>query len=618
MDNISKDSVFNANMSILESRFPEIATSVRNCSRNDSEYQIEFLSSVDGPVLYLNEQCMDHPTKPKIAAVNWVNRELRDARFSTCDNIAVFDSGCGYHVEALLDSTDKKVSLIVVDAFVFKSILENCDFTKILSRIDSLFLSGSEEFSGKTELLVRPQIQVVCPSTNNSLRTKFYGSRGLSSLHPKIGVLGPVRGGTGPIMGYTARALASTGERVRMIDMSGFDSGYQAISDLINNSMLKNNAQGKYIEMLSDIVLQSIQEKPVDILICMALAPITGETLAELRRRGIITVLWFVEDYQRFKTWQLLAPYFDFIFTIQRGDCIDAIKQAGCSEVHYLPTGCDPIVHRPMQLTPEEQEKWGSPISFVGAGYHNRQQTFASFANMPFKIWGTEWPECKPFDRMVQEGGRRLTPDEYVKIFNATKVNINLHSSMERDGVDPNGDFLNPRTFELACSGAFQLVDSRTLLPEAFTPGVDIVTYDNVQELKEKTEYFLTHEEERKKFIERSRETALKKHTYQHRMKEMLSIIYSRCYEVLKRRADSSPWHAILERTKKFSDQELYKRCQIAFQRGEEPGLDGLVADIVTGKGSLTETEQKLLLLFHISKQVIRMTENDRGLKHTM
>ena len=168
MDNINKGSLFNTNMSILESRFPEVASKVKNSSREESEYQIEFLNSVDGPVLYLNEQCMDHPTKPKAAAVNWINRELRDPRFNTCDTIAVFDSGCGYHVEALLDATDKKVSLIVVDAFVFRSILENCDFSKILSRIDSLFIAGSETFSGKTELLVRPQVQVVCPAINSS------------------------------------------------------------------------------------------------------------------------------------------------------------------------------------------------------------------------------------------------------------------------------------------------------------------------------------------------------------------------------------------------------------------------------------------------------------------
>jgi hypothetical protein len=67
----------------------------------------------------------------------------------------------------------------------------------------------------------------------------------------------------------------------------------------------------------------------------------------------------------------------------------------------------------------------------------------------------------------------------------------------------------------------------------------------------------------------------------------------------------------MLERAKPHA--ELYSRCEAAFKRGEEPILDGLVADIVTGKGKLTETEQKLLFLFHVRKQIIRMRTEETG-----
>ncbi len=136
----------------------------------------------------------------------------------------------------------------------------------------------------------------------------------------------------------------------------------------------------------------------------MALAPITGETLTELRKRGIITVLWFVEDYQRFRTWQVLAPYYDFIFTIQRGDCISAIKGAGCEEVQYLPTAADPNVHMPLALSAEERAHWGSDVSFVGAAIITASRPSASLASLPFKIWGTEWPECRPLIVWCRKG----------------------------------------------------------------------------------------------------------------------------------------------------------------------------------------------------------------------
>jgi hypothetical protein len=63
-------------------------------------------------------------------------------------------------------------------------------------------------------------------------------------------------------------------------------------------------------------------------------------------------------------------------------------------------------------------------------------------------------------------------------------------------------------------------------------------------------------------------------------------------------------------------DPDLQERCKRAFARGEEPLLDGLVSDITLGKGQLTEAEQKLLFLFHVRKQIIRMEHEGAGVKN--
>ena len=196
-------------------------------------------------------------------------------------------------------------------------------------------------------------------------------------------------------------------------------------------------------------------------------------------------------------------------------------------------------------------------------------------------------------------------------IFNASKINLNLHSSTERDGVDPTGDFLNPRTFELAGCGAFQLVDRRALLDEVFTPGEDIVTFEDTEDLKKKIDYYLEHEDERKAIAEKSRRTVLEKHTYQHRLRDMLSVIYASRFDQLESRQEENPWHSIIAAAQKYP--ELEERSKTAFSRGEEPTLDALVSDIVTGKGELSDVEMKLLFLFHVSKQMIRIKREERG-----
>jgi spore maturation protein CgeB len=536
---------------------------------------------------------------------------LQEKRLQDSKHWILFGFGAGYHVEAAL-AAGRRVSVIEPDPQVLRAAMGARDLRSCLQSIEGITI-GSEAtdtiLASDAELVIRPQTQTLFNQECTEVKSRFYGRRGIKTLHPKIGVLGPTQGGTLPITRYVTRALALLGQRVRELDMSGFAPGYHYMEQLVVDKMRLNGLQGTYIEMLSQVILESLSEKPVDILICMAQAPISGRVLAELRKRGVITVLWFVEDYLRFTYWKSMAQFYDFVFTIQKGDCIPAIRSAGAGEAHYLPVACDPGIHLPVEINSQDRQRWGSPVSFVGAGYHNRQQMFASLADFPFKIWGTEWPQCRPFDRLLQEAGRRLSPDEYIKIFNATDININLHSSTERDGVDPSGDFINPRTFELASAGAFQLVDERLLLNDFFVPGEDMATFHNTEDLKSKIAYYLEHPEERSRMAQNARKKALAHHTYQHRMEELLSVVYSSKFEHLKHRQQSSPWHRMLDRSKKHA--ELNQRCQTAHQRGEEPNLDGLVSDIVNGHGKLTTTEQKLLFLYHVRKQIIRMRSEE-------
>lgn len=605
--------LLHTNMRILADRFPAIHAQLEDYLANATEESlIEVKQSNEGPVVYFNNQCLDHPEKPVAAAKKWTASILNQLKQDDAQSIAVYGLGAGYHIEAIAQKIDR---LIVIEPHlaVLNALIRSRDCSTLFSAIKVLAVGDQIDetvFRSDTELYVRPQAQVSASEHCRHIRSRYYGERGLAKLHPKIAVLGPLQGGTLPIAGYTSKALRGLNQRVQDLNVSGFASGFHELDKFVFDDLRKAAARGSYTKMLSEVLSVSLNEKPIDILICMAQAPITGELLTKLRQDGVITVLWFVEDYLRFKYWQPMSQYYDFIFTIQKGDCLSALKQAGAGETHYLPTACDPHIHQPLSLSAEERKRWGSPVSFVGAGYHNRQQAFASLADMPFKIWGTEWPGCKPFDRLVQEEGRRLKPDEYIRIFNSSDINLNLHSSMERDGVDPYGDFVNPRTFELAATGAFQLTDQRSLLPELFSED-EIATFKSVSEMKELIRYYLDKPEERQQKANAARQRVLSDHTYDKRLKEMLSVIYSSKYEQLLRRETSSPWTKMLRRSEPYP--ELHNRCQKAFERGEEPGLDGLVSDIVNGHGKLSETEQKLLFLFHVRKQIIRMRAEERG-----
>ncbi len=609
--------VFEQNMACLRDVCPAVYSQLVSFRSADSKRAIRISGSEDGPVLWSGKTCLDHPQKPIRAAEAWVKRTYSEEAVQKSSRIIVVGFGAGYHIEALLADSSKRVSCIEPDIEVLYAAFCARDLRTVIPRLESLVLYEEQALEldcNDAQLIVRPQAIIVSAEKAEDIQRHFYATRGTQSLHPRIAVLGPLQGGTLSIGEYTTHALQALGQNVRGIDMSGFNDPYMLVSSLIRDEFKQKAARQMYIETLSTFLLESLTERPIDILICMAQAPISPKVLMEFRKRGVITVLWFVEDYLRFTYWKETAQFFDYVFTIQKGVCIEEIRKAGAGRVHYLPTACNPLVHAPVELTDAEKERWGSPLSFVGAGYYNRQQTFASLSHYPLKIWGTEWPTARPFDKLVQESGRRLKPEEYNKIFNATDVNINLHSSTERDGVDPTGDFVNPRTFELASAGAFQLVDERSLLAECFIPGEEIVTFSSVEDLRQKIEYYRERPSERMAIAEKARTRALRDHTYEKRVEQMLEYIYAGSYKRLQDRQGTNPWSQMIE--KASFDPELQRQCERASARGADPVLDGIVSEIVTGHGSLTEAEQKLLFLHHVKKQILRMDKGGAGVKN--
>ncbi|MGY8766451.1 MAG: CgeB family protein, partial [Nitrospinaceae bacterium] len=153
-------------------------------------------------------------------------------------------------------------------------------------------------------------------------------------------------------------------------------------------------------------------------------------------------------------------------------------------------------------------------------------QSFPRLLDYDFKIWGTEWNLDSILGSRVQNNNKRLNSDNIIKIYNAAKINLNLHSSSFHEGVNPVGDFVNPRTFEIAACGGFQLIDDRSELDDLMDPIKEIVTFSSIDDLCEKIDYYLNNSDEAKVIASCGKERVLKEHTIQHRMEEMLIYIF--------------------------------------------------------------------------------------------
>jgi spore maturation protein CgeB len=457
---------------------------------------------------------------------------------------------------------------------------------------------GKSEMKRRCESLKAPLV-FTCPGVMK-LRPDVYDEirkrllRQSAAERPlRILVPIPIYGGSVPAARYCVRALESMGHRVETVDCTLYDFSLNSMKTITRQRPHRNILQGMLTTFLGEAIVARALDWKADFVLALAQTPLTPQALQELRREGIMTAMWFVEDYRLFTYWKELAPFYDYFFGIQKGDFESELRQIGQRKFHYLPAAACRHTHQAAALSQEEQDHYGSELSFVGAGYYNRVQSFRRLLNYDFKIWGNDWPEDSPVISRVQEKARRVGPGEIVKIFSASKINLNLHSSPTHSGVDPFGDFVNPRTFEIASCGAFQLVDQRQYLPEVFDTVDEMAVFQSVDELPDKIEYFLSHPEERAQITHRGRERVLREHTYEHRMKELIEFVEGTSPNLGKRHSN----HPAELVRRAGADTELGKFFSQFLDMDEELTLDRVAEHIRKGKGELTDVEGTFLLM---------------------
>ena len=334
-------------------------------------------------------------------------------------------------------------------------------------------------------------------------------------------------GGSLPIGRYCAAALAELGHLVDVFEAPEFYASYNALKGLKVTTDRLQYLENSYLQVVSQGVLAKVETFEPDLVLAMAQAPLSLQALKRLKRDGVATAMWFVEDFRLFTYWQAYAPHYDFFAVIQKDDFFEALQAVGVENALYLPLAAQPNIHQQLELSAAEQRKFGSDVSFLGAGYPNRRMAFRDLVRFDFKLWGTDWDGDAVLAPYVQLGGARISTEDCVRIYNASKVNINLHSSIQASQLVTGGDFVNPRTFEVAACGGFQLVDRRGLMAELFAED-ELAVFDRMEELAPRIEQFLAHPEEREAVARRGWARVLRDHTYAKRMQTLLAFIAQR------------------------------------------------------------------------------------------
>ncbi len=332
----------------------------------------------------------------------------------------------------------------------------------------------------------------------------------------------PLYGGSLPIAYHAADAFEKLGHQCQTIQFDHQYDTYKWLAQSVDSTEGKK-LQGHFAELLADYSVEIALASKSDLVWYTAQTPVSVNGLRRLRSNGVKTAFWFVEDVRRFEYWKYFVAEFDVVFTIQQGAAAEAIKAAGARKVEYLPCAANPSVHYQRTLSKDERSRYGSEVSFVGAGYPNRVRLFNDIRIPNLKLWGNDWP--KEWLSRIEEESRRVSPEETALIYNASTMNLNIHSAIGLNAIE-HGDFVNPRTFEIAACGAFQIVDDQAPLGELFTDG-ELAIVRSEAELKKALAYYLTHSDKRLQMCEAAQARVLREHTYAHRMRCALDQVFA-------------------------------------------------------------------------------------------
>ena len=186
--------------------------------------------------------------------------------------------------------------------------------------------------------------------------------------------------------------------------------------------------------------------------------------------------------------------------------------ELGAKHMAALPlSAVTPDFHRPYDLSDDQHEQLACDVAFVGTLlpghlYSGRVAALVALRDYDLGVWSVhEVPATlRPYVR-----GSALGVD-MMRVMSAAKITVNTHGNFMRYGG-------NMRTFEAAGVGVCQLADDLPGTRTWFTPGENILTYTDPDDLREQVGRVLADDTERQRIAANGRAHVLAHHTYAHR-----------------------------------------------------------------------------------------------------
>lgn len=261
--------------------------------------------------------------------------------------------------------------------------------------------------------------------------------------------------------------------------------------------------------MINHALLKLVNSWQPDYLLVIKGEVITAATIKEINNRGVITINWYSDWYDSWPWIIHHAPAYSLFVNMCRATH-RRLKLINPNS-HYLPVASY-IDDQQFKIHPKKY-----PITFVGQYTPRREKYFRAISDLGLKIWGYQGWQTSVLKHIAQGPvSIKITRD----IIKASKITVNLLNGSDRKQPDQ----INTRTVETTSIGSFLLVKDTPILHQYFHSQKEVVTFKNPQELRQKTIYYLAHDQEREAIAQAGYLRAKRDHTFDVRLKELFQL----------------------------------------------------------------------------------------------
>ncbi len=266
-----------------------------------------------------------------------------------------------------------------------------------------------------------------------------------------------------------------------------------------------------------ELVVRQAEWFEPDIVYVQNLSYVSDDTLARLKKISGFVAAQIASEApppDRLRRYDLILTSFPHFVERFRALGVDS---------EYFRIGFDSRVLD--RLADVETEQAGAVFcGALGRAQHDAGNALLERAARRTRIdfWGynaTGWDEGSPI--LANYHGEAWGIGMF-RVLRQSKIALNRHIDVAENFAN------NMRLYEATGVGTMLLTDAGSNLAELFDPGREVETYADEDELVDKIEYYLAHDDERRVVARAGQERTLREHTYRDRMRELVTLLEPR------------------------------------------------------------------------------------------